>query len=167
MNQYVTTFAESTAQSISVRISISYFSLTRMQSPTVCESAFLRLGRSVVSISNLPKEDAPTIVRNILIAFLIFRKFNDLRVFGRSARIAAISLPRFTKMWQKRMSRLTIQQLTDEVLQSAVDLNKSLPGWHWRIIYTPSVTDLVRQIATSVYSSILLIRHAAQSSVKL
>ena len=166
MNQYVTSYVVNTGRDTSVRIITSYYSLTRQQSPKICEKLYIRLGTTVVSISRLPKEDVQTMSRNILIAFLIFQKFNAFRIFDHSARIAAFSLSRFSKLWQKRLSKLSTVTLSATLYPLVTDISKFFHGWHWRIIYSPDVTDMVRQIAASAYSSILLMRDAQKNMAK-
>ena len=167
MKEYVISYVANMAQSTSARISISYYSPTRTPLPVRFEKAYMRLGTTVVSISRLPKEAPQVIVRNILIAFLIFRRFNDFRLFGRFPHIADFSLSRFSKLWNKRFQKLPMQTLLQEVSLLVPDINKSFPGWHWRMVYSPNVTDMVRQIATSVYSSILQLQDFQRSTEKV
>jgi hypothetical protein len=54
MKRYLFTLWENTAQSISARISISYYSLTRRKSPMSFESVIIKVGNSVVQISSVP-----------------------------------------------------------------------------------------------------------------
>ena len=72
MKQYICTMLESTRLSTSVRISISYYSLTRKNSPRVLDKLYIRVGRLVVSIT-LPREKTLHLtLRHILIPLLGF-----------------------------------------------------------------------------------------------
>lgn len=164
MRKYVTTFAESTGRSTSARITISYYSLTRQPSPRIFETIYFHAGSTVVSTSSLPKESAEAMCRNISTAFLIFRRFNDLRLLGRSPRIADISLPRFTRLWTKRYLKSDTATICRQALSSMEELGRSFPGWHMRLVYSPNVLDLVRQLATCVYSSILQLEEFRRST---
>ena len=68
MKRYIHTLQVSTHRSISVRISISYYSLMRKNSPRTLESLFLHVGPMVVQIG-LPREKTlVATLRDILIA---------------------------------------------------------------------------------------------------
>ena len=54
MKRYISTLWASTDPYISARISISYYARTRMKSPRFYDTVTIRVGTSVVQISNLP-----------------------------------------------------------------------------------------------------------------
>ena len=77
MKQYICTMLESTHLSTFVRISISYYSLTRKNSPRVLDKLYIRAGRLVVSIT-LPREKTlHHTLRHILIPLLEFPTILD------------------------------------------------------------------------------------------
>ena len=54
MKRYISTLSVSTALCISVRIIISYYSQTRKKSQRYYDTVTIRVGNSVVQISNVP-----------------------------------------------------------------------------------------------------------------
>ena len=75
MKRYLFTLWVNMAQSISGRISISYYSLTRRKSPMSFESVIIKVGSSVVQISNVPTVDAHHTLRRTLTAWLLLPLF--------------------------------------------------------------------------------------------
>lgn len=72
MKRYIRTLSESTLQNISVRISISYFSLTRTRSPRILDKLYIHAGSLVVSIG-LPREAMLSrTLRDMLIHLAVF-----------------------------------------------------------------------------------------------
>lgn len=75
MKKYILTLRESTDRKRSVRISISYFSLTRTGSPRIYDRVYVRLGPLVVSMYNLQGEKLLRTVQDMLTvtpAFLVY-----------------------------------------------------------------------------------------------
>ena len=71
MKRYLFSLWENMAQSISARISICYYSSTRRKSPMSFESVIIKVGSSVVQISNVPTVDVHRTLRVTLIAWLL------------------------------------------------------------------------------------------------
>jgi hypothetical protein len=77
MKRYLFTLWENMAQSISARISICYYSSTRRKSPMSFESVIVKVGSSVVQISNVPTVDVHRTLRRTLTAWLLLPLFID------------------------------------------------------------------------------------------
>ena len=72
MKKYIHTLWENTLPNISVRISISYFSLTRTGSPRILDRLYIHAGSLVVSIG-LPREEMLSrTLRDMLIHLAVF-----------------------------------------------------------------------------------------------
>lgn len=71
MNRYILTLFQNTVQNISVRISISYFSLTRKKSPKVWDRLYVHAGPMVVSIALSQEVKLSSTLRDTLIALVV------------------------------------------------------------------------------------------------
>ena len=71
MKRYISTLWVNTDQSISARIIISYYSLTRKKSQRYYDSAMIRVGNSVVQISRLPAVELHRTLRVTLTALAL------------------------------------------------------------------------------------------------
>ena len=75
MKKYIHTLYQSTAPRPFVRISISYFSLTRTKSPKIFDKLYIRVGGLVVSIRNLRGNRLTAMFQTISIALYLFPLF--------------------------------------------------------------------------------------------
>ena len=71
MKRYISTLWVNTDQSISARITISYYSQTRKQSQKYYDSAMLKVGNSVVQIFRLPSVELHRTLRVTLTALAL------------------------------------------------------------------------------------------------
>ena len=71
MNRYIFTLWASMVQCISVRISICYYSRTRTKSQRFYDNVTIRVGSSVVQISNVPLVDLLRTYRVTLTALVL------------------------------------------------------------------------------------------------
>ncbi len=77
MKRYISTLLASMDRSISVRISISYYSRTRKKSQKYYDSATIRVGSSVVQISRLPAVELLPTLRVTLTALVLLPYYID------------------------------------------------------------------------------------------
>ena len=130
MKRYLFTLWENTAQSISARIFISYYSLTRRKSPMFFESVIVKAGSSVVQISNVPTVDALHTLRVTLIAWLLLPFFiaHAVRLNpDRERLLDSLKRVRFSmkvKMSMRKLKRKSIRSLMEE----SITLMASLSG---------------------------------------
>ena len=71
MNRYISTLWVSTDPYISARIIISYYSRTRRKSPRFYDTVTIRVGSSVVQISNVPLVELARTLRVTLTALVL------------------------------------------------------------------------------------------------
>ena len=77
MNRYISTLWVSTDPYISARIIISYYSQTRRKSPKFYDTVTIRVGNSVVQISNVPQVELAHTLRATLIACVLLPYYID------------------------------------------------------------------------------------------
>jgi hypothetical protein len=120
MKRYLFTLWENMAQSISARISICYYSSTRRKSPMSFESVIIKVGSSVVQISNVPTVDALRTLRVTLIAWLLLPLFIAHAVRLNPAQERPLDFLRRVrhsmkvKMSMRRLRRKSIRSLMEE-----------------------------------------------------
>ena len=77
MKRYISTLWVSTDPYISARIIISYYSQTRTKSPRFYDAVTIRVGNSVVQISNVPQVELVHTLRATLIACVLLPYYID------------------------------------------------------------------------------------------
>jgi hypothetical protein len=77
MKRYISTLWVSTDPYISARIIISYYSQTRTKSPRFYDTVTIRVGNSVVQISNVPQVELAHTLRVTLIACVLLPYYID------------------------------------------------------------------------------------------
>lgn len=140
MNQYTHTLWESMDPTLSAHISISYYSLTPMNSPRILSELQIRVGDLDVSIV-LPREAAlRTTLARILIALVlspyIFRKFV---LFGLSRDFQISSDTLFSNLQLKKLNRVTSMK---SLMERACRIMALIPLYsHGARLSIPAFTD--------------------------
>ena len=149
MKRYLFTLWENMAQSISARISMCYYSSTRRKSPMPFESVIIKVGSSVVQISNVPTVDALRTLRVTLIAWLLLPLFIDHAVRLNPAQERPLDFLRKArfltkvKMSMRKLNRKSILSLMDESITSAESVLSQLPPCRISVPYCPDSRRLV------------------------
>ena len=128
MRRYISTLWVSTDPFISARIIISYYSQTRKRSPRFYDTVTIRVGNSVVQISNVPLVELVRTLRVTLTACSLLPSYiaHAARLDpGRdrpsdSLRKVAISWK--TKNLMRKLSKKSILSLTEESITSMVSV---------------------------------------------
>ena len=133
MKRYLFTLWENMDQSISARISISYYSLTRRKSPMSFESVIIKVGNSVVQISSVPTVAVRRTLRRTLIAWLLLPHFIAHAEHLNPARerpldfLRRVKHLRKVKMSMRRLRRKSIRSLMEEGIILMASLSSQLP----------------------------------------
>ena len=143
MKRYISTLWVSTAPYIFARIIISYYSLTRRKSPRFYDTVTVRVGNSVVQISNVPLAELLRTLRVTLTALVLLPFYighaarldpNRERLLD-SLRKAAISWKAKTLM--RRLSKKSILSLTEESITSTASVFGRLHPCRISVPYCP------------------------------
>ena len=152
MKRFLFTLWENMAQSISARISICYYSSTRKKSPMSFESVILKVGSSVVQISNVPTVDELHTLRVTLTAWLLLPLFiaHAARLSPDHVRLLdslkkARHLMR-VKMSMRRLKRKSIRSLMEESITLMASLSSQLPPYRISVPYSPDSQELAMMI---------------------
>ena len=124
MKRYTSTLWANTGQSISVRIIISYYSRTRKKSQRYYDSVMIRVGNSVVQISNVPLAELLRTLRVTLTACVLLPCYiaHAARLDPGRERLLD-SLRKAVMSWNvktlmRRLSEKSILSLTEESITS-------------------------------------------------
>ena len=128
MKRYISTLWLNTDQSISARIIISYYSQTRRQSQRVYDTVTVRVGNSVIQISNVPLVELRRTLRVMLIALVLLpyyiahaaRLNPDRERLSDSLRKVVISWK--TTNLMRKLNKKSILSLTEESATSMVSV---------------------------------------------
>ena len=128
MNRYISTLWVSTDPYISARIIISYYSQTRTRSQKFYDSVMIRVGNSVVQISNVPLVELVRTLRVTLTALVLLPYYIDHAAHLDPCRDrlldflkkAAISLK--TKSLMRKLKKKSIPSLMEESITSTVSV---------------------------------------------
>jgi hypothetical protein len=164
MKRYLFTLWENMAQSTSARISISYYSLTRRKSPMSFESVIVKVGGSVVQISNVPTVDVHRTLRRTLTAWLLLPLFID-----HAARLNPDPEPLLdslkkarhsmkVKMSMRKLKRKSIQSLMDESITLMASLSTLLPPYRISVPYSPDFPELAMMMLLRYLELFTLLR---------
>ena len=131
MKRYISTLWVSTDPYISARIIISYYSQTRRKSPRFYDTVTIRVGDSVVQISNVPLVELVRTLRVTLTACALLPYYiahaahldPSRERLSDSLRKAAISLK--VKILMRKLSKKSILSLTEESITS------TFRWWSW------------------------------------
>lgn len=134
-----------------VRITMPCFSSMKIKYLNDFPKMYIRLGSSVVSIANCP---SPAIhvntVRNILIALALVRRFSVVPGIGRFVYIRLFLEYLKMRIIIRRLKTCPLNQLVDESLMLAMSLKRLVPPYHYKIVYSPNVLRMARQMMTSI-----------------
>ena len=128
MNRYISTLWANMVQSISVRISICYYSQTRTKSQRFYDNVTIRVGNSVVQISNVPLVELRRTLRVTLTALVLLPYYivhaahlnPDREHLLDILKKAAISWK--TTNLMRKLRKKSILSLTEEATTSAVSV---------------------------------------------
>ena len=143
MKRYLFTLWANMVQFISVRISICYYSRTRTKSQRFYDNVTIRVGRSVVQISNVPLVELHRTYRVTLTALVLLPYYiahaarldpNQERLLD-SLKKAAISWKVMTLM--RKLRKRSIPSLTEEATTSAVSVFGQLHPCRISVPYSP------------------------------
>ena len=152
MNRYISTLWANMAQYISVRISICYYSRTRAKSQRFYDNVTIRVGSSVVQISNVPLVELLRTYRVILTALLLLPYYiahvahlsPDRERLSDSLRKVAISWKILTLM--RKLRKKSILSLTEEATTSVVSVFGQLHPCRISVPYSPDSRLLAMMI---------------------
>jgi hypothetical protein len=143
MNRYTFLLWESMDPYISARIIISYYSQTRTKSLRFYDAVTIRVGHSVVQISNVPQVELARTLRVTLTALVLLPSYiahaarlNPSREhLSDSLRKAVISWK--TKNLMRRLSKKSILSLTEESMTSTASVFGQLHPCRISVPYCP------------------------------
>ena len=143
MRRYISTLWVSTDPSISARIIISYYSQTRTKSPRFYDTVTIRVGSSVVQISNVPLVELRRTLRVTLTALVLLPYYiahaahlsPDREHLSDSLRKVAISWK--TVILMRKLRKRSILSLTEEVTTSMVSVFGQLHPCRISVPYSP------------------------------
>ena len=126
MKRYISTLWASTAPYTSARISISYYARTRMKSQRFYDTVTIRVGASVVQISNVPLAELVRTLRVTLTACVLLPYY-----IGHAARLdpdrerlsdflKKVVISWKTKNLMRKLSERSILSLMEESITSMV-----------------------------------------------
>ena len=150
MKKYVTSLWGSMDPSISARIIISYYGLTRKKRQKSFHRLYLRLGSTVVWIVPTQKEKLLPMLRNTLITLCLFRDYTELGICPRSAYIRRTSVSLFTKMKSRKYMTMALPDLLESASQTMAVLNHFFPLYRLNVPYTPKLSDFLLHLIGSV-----------------
>ena len=148
MKRYLFTLWENMDQFISARIFICYYSSTRRKSPMSFESVIIKVGSSVVQISNVPTADALHTLRVTLIAWLLLPLFIAHAERLNPARERPLDFLKKARhlmrvmMSMRRLKRKSIRSLMDESIILMASLSSQLPPYRISVPYSPDSQEL-------------------------
>ena len=143
MKRYTSTLWVSTDPCISARIIISYYSQTRTKSQRFYDTVTIRVGNSVVQISNVPLVDLLRTLRVTLTACALLPCYiahaahldPSREHLSDSLKKAAISLK--TKILMRRLRKKSILSLTEKSTISMASVFGQLPPCRISVPYSP------------------------------
>ena len=152
MKRYISTLWVSTVPCIFARIIISYYSQTRKRSPRYYDTVTIRVGNSVVQISNVPLVELAHTLRVTLtaLALLPFYIAHAARLnpgrerLSDSLRKAVISWK--TKTLMRKLRKKSILSLTEESIISMASVFGQLHPCRISIPYCPDSRLLAMMI---------------------
>ena len=168
MNRYISTLWANMVQYISVRISICYYSRTRTKSQRFYDSVIIRVGNSVVQISNVPLVELRRTLRVTLTALVLLPYYighaahldpSHDRLLD-SLRKAAISW-RVTILMRK-LRKKSILSLTEESTTSAVSVFGQLHPCRISVPYSPDSRLLAMTIVLRLLEFFVLFTERQQ-----
>lgn len=146
---------ESTDPRHFARITILYSPLRAMKSRKYSGGAFIRLGGMVVSIANCPQqENVLNMSRDMLIAIAASHRFLNTVRPARSRGILHIMESHRMKNIIKVLNRLPTSELVDECLILMAAVRVLLPPYRFKLLYSPDVMDMAKQMTFSVLYAI-------------
>ena len=143
MKRYISTLWVSTAQFISVRISICYYSQTRTKSQRYYDNVTIRVGNSVVQISNVPLVELLRTLRVTLTACALLPYYIDHAAHLDPSRERLLdSLRKVVISWKmktlmRKLSKKSILSLTEESIISTVSVFGQLHPCRISVPYCP------------------------------
>ena len=159
--KFVTTIVQNMVQNTSVRIFTSYYSSTPIRSeeslPNKLNKLYIRLGNTVVSISNVPRERLQAISRNICLAILIYHDFISSRVSAHEQGIQIASVSSFFRKRRKMYSRLDLNGLTLKLIPLAVMFKQCFPPLRLNLDCSPNVQSIMTSYSICLRRAIFLI----------
>ena len=152
MNRYISTLWANMVQSIFVRISICYYSQTRIKSQKFYDNVTIRVGSSVVQISSVPLVDLLRTYRVTLTALVLLPYYiahaahlnPDREHLLDFLRRVAISLKMKTLM--RKLSKKSILSLTEDATTSMVSVFGQLHPCRISVPYSPDSRLLAMMI---------------------
>ena len=162
MDRYISTLWANMVQFISVRISICYYSRTRTKSQRFYDNVTIRVGRSVVQISNVPLVELRRTYRVTLIALVLLPYYIAHaahldpcreRLLD-SLRKAAISLKMTILM--RKLRKKSIPSLTEEATTSVVSVFGQLHPCRISVPYSPDSRLLAMAIVLRLLEFLVL-----------
>ena len=143
MKRYISTLWVNMVQSISVRISICYYSRIRVKSQRYYENVTIRVGNSVVQISNIPLAELRRTLRVTLTALALLPYYiaHAVRLDPSrehlldSLKKAAISWK--TRTLMRKLRKKSILSLTEDVTTSTVLVFGQLHPCRISVPYSP------------------------------
>lgn len=150
------------------RITILYSPLRAMKSRKYSGGVFVRLGDMVVSIANCPQQaDVQNMLRDMLIAIVASRRFLNVAHPVHSCGILHIMESRRMKNIIKVLNRLPTSELVDESLMLMDAVRVLLPPYRFKLLYSPDVMDMAKQMTYSVLYGIDSFRSYARRMSEL
>ena len=159
MKRYISTLWVNTAQFISARISICYYSQTRAKSQRYYDNVTIRVGSSVVQISNVPLVELRRTLRVTLIALLLLPYYIAHAVRLDPARGHLLdSLRKVAISWKVmnlmfRLRKKSILSLTEDAIASAVLVFGQLHPCRISVPYSPDSRLLAMTIVCDCSNS--------------
>jgi small-conductance mechanosensitive channel len=143
MKRYISTLSASTALFISARIIISHYSQTRRKSPRLYDTVTVRVGNSVVQISNVPLVELLRTLRVTLIALALLPYYIAHAAHLDPSRehpldfLKKAMISWKTKTLMRRLSKKSILSLTEESIISTASVFGQLHPCRISVPYCP------------------------------
>ena len=143
MNRYIFTLWANMVQSISVRISICYYSQTRMKSQRYYENVTIRVGNSVVQISSVPLVELRRTLLVTLTALVLLPYYIAHAVRLDPSRehlsdfLKKVAISWKTKTLMRKLRKKSILSLTEDAMTSAVSVFSQLHPCRISVPYSP------------------------------
>lgn len=166
MKRFVTSLLQSSDLNTSVFIGISYYSLTRQNSPKYLEKLYVRLGPLVLSIALSQRENLLTMLRHTLIQLAIYPLFIKIIRFS----VLGVRIPNFLvrlilRLAVRTFTTLSIRTLMIYSLKSLVIIKHSVRGGRLSLTSSPDAVAFLTSLLEKHYRLIQFTEDSRQFSV--
>ena len=168
MDRYIFTLWANMVQFISVRISICYYSRTRTKSQRFYDNVTIRVGRSVVQISNVPLVELRRTFRVTLTALVLLPYYIAHAAHLDPSRERLLdSLKKVAISWKvmtlmRKLRKKSTQSLTEEATTSVVSVFGQLHPCRISVPYSPDSRLLAMTIVLRLLEFFVLFTERRQ-----